>query len=76
MALYRQLREAAFEPAEIVTMAAAYEEILSRLHLPDRDDPVTELVAQKVIALFDPSEADPAALSQRVLNNLHIRADN
>jgi hypothetical protein len=30
MAIYRQLRETAFEPAEIVTIAATYEEILSK----------------------------------------------
>ncbi len=72
MAIYRQLQEAAFEPAEIVVMAAAYEDILSRLHLKNRNDPVTELVAQKVIALFDPGESDAAALSQRVLESLHV----
>jgi hypothetical protein len=76
MAIYRQLRETAFEPAEIVTMAAAYEEILLKLHLKNRDDPVTELVAQKVIALFNPGESDPDALCQRVLKSLHIPTDH
>lgn len=72
MAIYRQLQKSAFEPAEIATMAAAYETTLSKLHLKDRDDPVTELIAQKIIELFDPGELSPDALCQRVIDTLQM----
>jgi hypothetical protein len=72
MAIYRQLREASFKPAEISTMTAAYETILLKLHLKRGDDPITELIALKVIEQFDPGEADAKALCARVLEVLHV----
>jgi hypothetical protein len=41
MAIYRLLREAAFDQADINQMATAYETALKILRLVDRDDPVT-----------------------------------
>src|SRR5690349_3528209 len=46
MAIYRMIRESVFEPEAIERMTAAYEHAL---RLTDRQDPLTELVARKII---------------------------
>ena len=72
MAIYRQLRETAFEPAEIGTMTSVYERLLVELDLKHRDDPVTDLLAHKIIELFDPGELNPDTLCKRVREALHL----
>jgi hypothetical protein len=49
MAIYRLFKTMAFEPEKIATMSAAYEDALRVLQLADRQDPITELVARKII---------------------------
>jgi hypothetical protein len=49
MPLVRLLRDNSFGPEEIVVMSAAFEDALATLHLVDREDPLVELVAKKVI---------------------------
>jgi hypothetical protein len=39
----------AFQPEEAARLVAAYEFALDQLHLKDRNDPVTDLVAKKII---------------------------
>ena len=51
MAIYRMIREAVFEPDAIERMTAAYEHALKVLQLTDRTDPLTELVARKIIEI-------------------------
>ena len=46
MAIYRLLREAAWDQADIDRMTAAYEVALTKLRLVDRTDPLTELIAK------------------------------
>jgi hypothetical protein len=60
MAIYRMIRESVFEPEAIERMTAAYEHALKALELTDRHDPLTELVARKIIELVvtDVSDAD------------------
>jgi len=43
------LSGAAFNPREIEEMAAAFEATLAALHLVDRSDPVTTLIAKAII---------------------------
>jgi hypothetical protein len=49
MAIYRLLKFFAFDPEEITCMTAAYEDALRLLQLANRQDPITELVAKKII---------------------------
>lgn len=49
MAIYRLLREAVFDPEQIERMTAAYEAVSNQLGLADRSDPITEIIASKVI---------------------------
>ena len=72
MALYRHVREGSFEPHDIARMTAAYEAALKLLHLKDRADPVTELIAKKIIEIARAGEGDPAKICVRALKELGI----
>jgi hypothetical protein len=67
MAIYRMIRGSVFEPEAIEGMTAAYENALEVLQLTDRNDPITELVARKIIAIAEASETDPGRLCSRAL---------
>jgi hypothetical protein len=75
MAIYRLLQNAAFEPAAIQVMTAAYEDACRVLRLADRTDPLTELVAKKIIEIAQTGERDPIRLRQRALGDLGVSAD-
>ena len=70
MAIYRLIRESVFEPEAIERMTAAYENALEVLQLTDRQDPLTELVARKIIEFAEVGETDPDRLCQRSLDAL------
>ena len=70
MAIYRLIRESVFEPEAIERMTAAYEQALKVLQLTDRQDPITELVARKIIAFAETGETDPDRLCQCALDAL------
>jgi hypothetical protein len=72
MAIYRIFKTMAFEPEEIARMSAAYEETLRVLQLADRQDPITELVAGKIIEVAGTGERDPARISEQALAALGI----
>lgn len=72
MALYRQLAEGSFDQADIDRMTAAYEAALQLLRLKNRNDPVTELVAAKIIQVTRLGESDPARICARALKELGI----
>jgi hypothetical protein len=70
MPIKRLITEGVFEPKQIATMTQAYEQALQRLQLVDRDDPLTEIVAKKIIELAKRGELDPAALCEKALADL------
>ena len=72
MAIYRIFKTMAFEPEAIARMSAAYEEVLRVLQLADRQDPITELVAKKVIDVCQSGERDPANICEQALRDLGI----
>ena len=67
MAIYRLIRESVFAPEAIERMATAYEHALKVLQLSDRNDPISELVARKIIEIAEVGELDPDRLCQRAL---------
>jgi len=73
MAINRLLQEAAFSPEDIVRMTAAYEVALRLLGLTDRNDPVTEIVAKKIIEITRNGERDPPRICSRAILELGIR---
>jgi hypothetical protein len=72
MAIYRLMREAAFSPEDISRMTAAYESVLSLLHLKDRTDPLTEMIATKIIEVTRNGERDPAHICARTVKELGV----
>jgi hypothetical protein len=70
MAIYRLLKEAAFDPEAVKAMATAYEEVLQELKLTDRSDGLNETVARKIIEYAKAGERDPSRLRDVVLKSL------
>jgi hypothetical protein len=62
MAVYRLLQNAAFGPDEIERVAIAYEGALRVLGLTDRADPMTEILAKKIIEVAQTGERDPVRI--------------
>jgi hypothetical protein len=72
MPLYRFLRESAFEQADIDRMVAAYQAALSLLRLKDREDPICEMLARKIIEITRNGERDPPRICARALTELGV----
>lgn len=72
MPIYRLLKEAAFDADDISAMTAAYEAALSLVQLKDRDDPLTELIANKIIEVYRSGTRDPARICATALKEMGI----
>jgi hypothetical protein len=79
MALYQLLREVidtpeggSFTPEEVAVLGTAYEAILVVLRLNDRFDPITEIIATKVIEVFQSGERNPTQICNRAIKELGI----
>ena len=70
MPIHRLLQNHAFGPDEITVLTSAFDDALRRLHLADRADPATEVVARKIIELAQQGERDPIRLSERAIQAL------
>jgi hypothetical protein len=67
MPIYRLLERSPFRPETAAVLGHVFEEVLKELRLVNRQDPVTELIAEKVIELANAGERDPERLKQLVL---------
>ena len=73
MAIYRLLQRSAFGPVEIGFMTTAYEDALRVLGLSNRtSDPITEVVAKKVIEIAQTGERDPLQIRVRAIAELGL----
>ena len=70
MAIYRILQNKPMSPEDISRLAAAYEVTLKALDLKDRNDPITELVARKIIDIGQTGVRDPLEISRRAVADL------
>jgi hypothetical protein len=70
MAIYRLIQTTAFEPKDIERFVVAYEQTLRALRLKDRSDPITQLVAEKIIAIGRLGIEDPTEISKLALKEL------
>jgi hypothetical protein len=73
MAIYKLIQNTAFEPKDIERLVTAYEHTLRALRLKDRSDPITQLVAEKIIAIGRLGIEDPAEISKLALKELTTR---
>jgi hypothetical protein len=70
MTIYRLLRNTRL--AESSHLLAAYELTLRALDLVDRDDPITAVIADKVIEIGSTGLKDPAEISKRAVKMLAL----
>jgi hypothetical protein len=70
MAIYTLFQNTVFEPKDIKRLVTAYEHTLWALRLKDRDDPITRLVAEKIIAVGRLGIEDPTEISKLALKGL------
>ncbi len=70
MAIYRVLRDLAFEPEAVQAMGQAYEGLLADLKLTDRDDPFTHVIAKRILEVARTGVWDSAAIRKQVLDTL------
>jgi hypothetical protein len=72
MAIYRLLQNSAFAPEDIGRLVAAYEDCLCILNLADRSDPLTELLAKKIIEIRQTGMRDPVQIGRLALKEIGI----
>ena len=70
MAIYRRLRNRPL--AETAHLIAAYELTLRALHLVDRSDQLTTMIADKVLEIEVTGLKDPAEISKRAVKLLTV----
>jgi len=73
MPIYRLLQNVPLDPEDIERLVAAYEATLQALELSDRSDPITQLVAQKIIELGQTGMRDPVQISALAIQALGTR---
>ena len=72
MPIRRLLKENKFKPEEVAVLTRAFELALSALYLVDRDDPVCEIVARKVIEIGTISTHDPREIAEAAVQRLSV----
>lgn len=70
MAIYRMLAEGVFEPEAARAMATAYERVCIALEIDDRKDPLTEIIAKKIIERAKAGELDVDGLCDAALKEI------
>jgi hypothetical protein len=72
MPIRRLLKDAKFEPDEVAVLTRAFELALSALYLVDRDDPVCEIVARRVIEIGTNGIHDPREIAEAAVQRLSV----
>jgi hypothetical protein len=73
MPLNRLLDGRSFGPEEVSRLNLAFEATLRSLHLVDRNDPIAEMVAKKIIEIGREGFDDPAQISARAIRELGVK---
>jgi len=71
-AIYRLIAAGHFGPDEIAAMTKAYEAALTEIHLLDRHNPLTELIARSIVIVTGTGERNPEIIKGRALAALGI----
>jgi len=75
MAIYRPLQNSPLGPEEIGRLVAAYEQTLNALGLKDRNDPITQLVARRIIEIAQTGVREPRQLASMAIKELGSVSD-
>jgi len=72
LAIYRILQNSPLGPEEITRLSMAYEQALRTIGVQDRNDPLTELIAKKIIEIGQTGLKDPAGICARAVEELRL----
>jgi hypothetical protein len=61
-----------FNQDDIDRLAAAYEDALRHLHISDRDDPINQVIAQRIIEGARTGVRDPGDLCKMAIKDLMV----
>jgi hypothetical protein len=70
MPIYRMLQCAALDDEAVKAMTTAFEDALGELNLTDRSEPLTEIIAKRIIDCGQRGERDHSRLREVALTNL------
>ena len=70
MSIHQLFQNTAFGPEEITVLVAAYERTLKKLGVVERGDPLTEMIAKKIIEIAQRGERDPEQLTALAMSEL------
>ena len=70
MTVHSLFKNSPFGPEEIGVLASAYEQTLRTLGLRERDDPITEMVAKKIISIAQTGVRNASVLAERAIAEL------
>ena len=72
MAIYRLLQRQTFDPEAVRGLSAAYEAALKLLKISNTDDPITEIIAQRIIETAQTGVRHPAKLCAAALKGFDL----
>ena len=72
MPIHRLRQNVSWNQDDIDRLSAAYEDALRALHISDRDDPVNQIVAQRVIEGARAGVRDPRELCAMAIKDLMV----
>ncbi len=68
--IHQFLQDQRFGPEEIALLVAAYRGTLDKLGLAEKDDPVTQMIAKKIIEVGQRGVRDPKQLSELAMRDI------
>jgi hypothetical protein len=72
MTIHRILQNTPLGPEDIERLVDAYHQTLRALDLANRDDPMTRMIAKKIIEVRQTGIRDPAQISQLAIKELGL----
>ncbi|MCA6117663.1 hypothetical protein J6524_22720 [Bradyrhizobium sp. WSM 1738] len=72
MPIYRLLQNMPMGPEEISRLTSAYEQALRTVGIADRDDPLAELLAKKIIEVAQTGIREPSDISAQAIKEIGI----
>jgi len=72
MAIYRLFLDENFVAEDIERMSKAYEAAFELLRIPSRTEPLSEVVAAKIIQVYRKGERDPPRICARAIVELGV----
>jgi hypothetical protein len=72
MTIHRLIQNLSFNQDDIERLAEAYEEALRALHISDRDDPINQIIAQRIIEGARTGVRNPSDLCKMAIKDLRV----